>query len=947
MSEPQHQSPEHDISNEMMGMGKDMAKKAGNEGKKVAKKAMKKIGKEVGKAVAKVAKKAILAVGKAILSALTAIAPYLLIALAIVVVITAGWYVIYETRGAEQKYSLDKKVQANTNKMNDKGYFEASELNGENRAIKEFYQYFGTQKSYYQILTSDNTKLEQTTDVRDYYNKEQSYSINPNFLFALDEYAFKGEYRYPEQFVKPILYDSSKLTLKSLTNSSGALTAESKDYDKKTGLQTDKKVKGVWDYGFGTVFKYKEDQRTMTVEGTIYQKDVWDDTQKKIVQQKTNQKFAETMDGYPEKIWLITKAVTFAGDYKFAYKNQKTAKSDLEDGVGDKNSNRIRVQYGTYDEYRDEDVYDWVYHDEEQDVYGWVEHTEQKPIYGWVSHYEETNGGYSYYNTWEIIGYETVTVKKWEKTGTTTVAKKTWEKVGTKKVFVQTHKLYEYRKGNVYETVPVEVPQDNTDPDTSKREKYLRDYLFYFKSWVPESVMQGFNFEERVGSIINTNMPTGSGINSASFKKAYQDYFGYIEKYSKMYGVDPYVSLAQMMQESGGNPNVNADGLMQIHGHDGNYLSAKNVLTGQTDKIYVNTASKADPEKNIQMGVMELAGQIARFNGDVLKAIQSYNFDVSRIKKTHPQDYDSLAWMNWREETRLYYGQRELGKVTKSASYDCFQTVPSYAETASTRYGDACYVEHVMKYYAGTQLKGIDDHDADGKTEDKSIVDTIASYFGITVKEYKPEEPHRLFDHNGLSNRDVDWFLRSVQTFDSKVLFSKADEQETDVSFWDTSYSSTDVTFDTAEEFMKVVGSAKYVPPVNMKNPPVTSRFGSRWGKMHRGTDVGIPIGTPLYAIADGVAVVSITNQGDSKASWGNYVKIKIDGEENYALYGHMSKPIVKQGDHVKQGQLIGYSGNSGDSTGPHLHFEYYFGGPEKGKQIDSYFIVVQPNLFK
>jgi murein DD-endopeptidase MepM/ murein hydrolase activator NlpD len=92
----------------------------------------------------------------------------------------------------------------------------------------------------------------------------------------------------------------------------------------------------------------------------------------------------------------------------------------------------------------------------------------------------------------------------------------------------------------------------------------------------------------------------------------------------------------------------------------------------------------------------------------------------------------------------------------------------------------------------------------------------------------------------------------------------------------------------------------------------------------HNGVDLGAPIGTPIIAPSDGV-VVAIGNQDTycPRGAYGRFVVIK-----HYmgltTLYGHMSLYVVKAGDTVKKGQIIGYVGNSGLATGPHLHFTIY-----------------------
>ena len=83
--------------------------------------------------------------------------------------------------------------------------------------------------------------------------------------------------------------------------------------------------------------------------------------------------------------------------------------------------------------------------------------------------------------------------------------------------------------------------------------------------------------------------------------------------------------------------------------------------------------------------------------------------------------------------------------------------------------------------------------------------------------------------------------------------------------------------------------------------------------------DLAAPIGTPILASAAGDVIVA--KEGGWNAGYGNYVVIQHDnGSET--LYAHQSKVVVSQGEHVVQGQVIGYVGTTGKSTGPHVHFE-------------------------
>jgi len=104
----------------------------------------------------------------------------------------------------------------------------------------------------------------------------------------------------------------------------------------------------------------------------------------------------------------------------------------------------------------------------------------------------------------------------------------------------------------------------------------------------------------------------------------------------------------------------------------------------------------------------------------------------------------------------------------------------------------------------------------------------------------------------------------------------------------------------------------------------VTSGFGYRWGRMHEGIDIAVPEGTPIRAAADGT-VILMQSEAES-GGYGNYTCIDHGGGLS-TCYAHQSSFATSVGAHVSQGDVIGLSGNTGDSTGPHLHFEVRING--------------------
>ena len=109
-----------------------------------------------------------------------------------------------------------------------------------------------------------------------------------------------------------------------------------------------------------------------------------------------------------------------------------------------------------------------------------------------------------------------------------------------------------------------------------------------------------------------------------------------------------------------------------------------------------------------------------------------------------------------------------------------------------------------------------------------------------------------------------------------------------------------------------------------------TSPFGPRWGTEHKGVDFAGPVGTPIYAALDGIAV-----KAGPASGFGNWIVLDslVDGKPVSTVYGHMFDDgvLVTEGQQVKAGDHIANIGNNGQSTGAHLHFEYWDGGRLQG----------------
>lgn len=147
------------------------------------------------------------------------------------------------------------------------------------------------------------------------------------------------------------------------------------------------------------------------------------------------------------------------------------------------------------------------------------------------------------------------------------------------------------------------------------------------------------------------------------------------------------------------------------------------------------------------------------------------------------------------------------------------------------------------------------------------------------------------------------------------------------------------------------------VPPVT---PPTTGTPVMRWpldkltvtqwwGRTHGGIDYSCVVGTPVKACADG-EVVWVDTDSAANGGYGKYVRVNHPQLNINTFYGHLSRQDVKVGDKVKLGQVIGLSGNTGNSTGPHLHFEMRLTKPDgkydKPAAGDTYNARIDPMAF-
>jgi len=243
-------------------------------------------------------------------------------------------------------------------------------------------------------------------------------------------------------------------------------------------------------------------------------------------------------------------------------------------------------------------------------------------------------------------------------------------------------------------------------------------------------------------------------------------------------------------------------------------------------------------------------------------------------------------------------------------------------------------IDDMPQYQMCMQKKGITTNDDEIFNKIKATGVTYYRYYTIaddgkeklslstfdeaeaTIKELKKKESQNSKDLTIIEKYEVE--LPELYTQEKAV--AKLYEKKV-VIIATTKYPTTPSSgFSTSRSTIKgkVNLGVSIVRPVS---GILTSRFGSRWGSTHTGIDVGAPTGTPIYAAAGGTVIFS-----GWKGTLGKLIVVNHgNGVQTY--YAHCSSLLVSVGQTVSAGQQIAKVGNTGRSTGPHLHFEIRLNG--------------------
>ena len=897
--------------------------------------------------------------------------------LIVAAVFATAFFIKFEFRGTEQEYDFREpneleQIEDEKDRVN----LVAEEINKENEIRRDFYKYFSG-ISYWQINTKkDQDKLIGPYDkdaVKDFFGREKQFQLHPNLLYMLDEYAYDNKWQFPEQFIQPVAYeynpngvskdendyvDTSKdkdkndgkgnnnqtgkekkktLKLKPILDKSGEVIVESHKRDPDTYKKKDEKEKSVADYGLGTIFKYKEMKRAKVQSGVYIAKDVYNPETKQVEKKQIDEayEFDLPLDD-PEPKYIIDELICLTGHMSFNYEEGRQLQEAVNEGESTNEKDNVQK-----------------------------------------------------------IKYAEATVKEVDEVQS--------RKLGQTIMKTTVIPLYKYRDTNlsgVYNVMDVPTEPDKEDYGF----KYYIDYLDVFKTYIPGKVeidmsdridydeLQKIMDAEEAGSEADQTAPkkadfgsmaVGSKTDSTSFKNAMQ-YFALAQKYGNQYGFDPYLIVAMMAQESGGNPNARGGGILQIQDKTTTY----NRDDG-TKETY--TANPYNVESSIKYIAMRMGNNLKKYKGDYMLTMFSYNMGegtANYILKKHPDAYKNGTWMDYREEARAHMAAKSGYAGRKSASQHCIP--PGKAQGTGGLWGDTCYIENVLRYYAGNGAAasgpttsgggGIAQPGREGslltsqtgqaQTSSgggllsniagkitnatkfvgsklirgvESFVSKFKDFWDTFVPDYEEEFPCFEFKKS-LSVKETEDIRKMAKTYSTMELFSEIgveDKEEAETMMDDgffENYTGMDADMSALmggfggsgeSEYGEFCGYGGYVPPI-AGNITISSPFGWRvhpikkTRKHHDGVDIPKPKGTPVMA--------SKTGKVSYASVMGGYGKvIFVDhGNGEQTRYAHLSEILVSVGQQVETGQIIGKVGTTGMSTGNHLHFEFRLNGSPK-----------------
>jgi murein DD-endopeptidase MepM/ murein hydrolase activator NlpD len=216
-----------------------------------------------------------------------------------------------------------------------------------------------------------------------------------------------------------------------------------------------------------------------------------------------------------------------------------------------------------------------------------------------------------------------------------------------------------------------------------------------------------------------------------------------------------------------------------------------------------------------------------------------------------------------------------------------------------------------------------------------SLIAKFRTLAGVTAAAATLFGANPAFANSSAATADIAAPLRAAQAEKQSALGAGDEEFRTLFASWQSLEKPQSASFAAASSVpgisaipMRRISTAVSIPSrMPVEGVHLTSSYGMRWHpvlggrRAHKGVDLAGPIGTPVHATAD-----AVVGKAEWFSSYGLYVQLE-HGADIETRYGHMSRLNVAAGQHVRKGDVIGYIGTTGRSTGPHLHYEVRIAG--------------------
>ena len=326
---------------------------------------------------------------------------------------------------------------------------------------------------------------------------------------------------------------------------------------------------------------------------------------------------------------------------------------------------------------------------------------------------------------------------------------------------------------------------------------------------------------------------------------------------------------------------------------------------GQTDAFIIRNDGKSNMIKYVSM-YGEGVGT-GFYPQGIPSGVVGMGFDGSVIvKKTVISEADV---MSDEDAVSLLTADRETNKVYIVEPGDCLGIVAQQQEMSLDRL---------------LELNGFDNEGEILHVGDELIVSVPEPPLSVLVNEVSTKKEDYQADTTYIPKDE--WYTTQTNTVFPGTTGSRIATNSSVLRNGRPAGNSLIAAVVIEESQPAVVEKGTQVPPTYIKpirGGTFSSGFGPRWGTVHKGVDWACPTGTPVFASSAGVV-----DRAEFSSSYGYVVYINHpDGRQT--RYAHNSKLACSPGDQVKQGEVIAYSGSTGNSTGPHVHFEILIGGAQ------------------